>query len=378
MVRARALNLLHINDTFAPGGTERFIVEQARWLASEGVDIKVTALSSPLSLLENISEFSWCSLGHSPRNATLACAAALRRLIRSSQPTVVHTHSFFGLLTQRIAFPWKRPYRLVTTLHNQGYLAWPARSVREKLRKRIHGWLLKDCDRITSVSEAVASHYQEQFALQEILVLPNPLPQDVNQNTVPKDLNKDDSWPPRRLVIPGRITKEKGHLLALTRLAELKLAGYPITVRILGDGPLREEVEQAIGQLGLSESVQILPNLSRVEFLQHFQSSDLCLIPSVQEGFGIVAIEAMALGVPVLANSTGGLLEVIKDNVSGWTISMGSPDSLVSWFRSQSREPVNHEKIVEQGFNRAKDFSIDGIGNRWLTLYSKLFVFDQN
>ena len=93
---------------------------------------------------------------------------------------------------------------------------------------------------------------------------------------------------------------------------------------MVGDGPEAQAAHQQVAALGLSDRVHFLGKQQRV--VELLSISDLCLLPSEKESFGLAALEAMACGVPVIASMAGGLPEVIKEGVTGYMLPVGEAE----------------------------------------------------
>ena len=100
----------------------------------------------------------------------------------------------------------------------------------------------------------------------------------------------------------------------------------PATLVMIGDGPERVDAENEARELGVTEDVRFLGRLDSVASL--LQASDLFVLPSQTESFGLAALEAMACGSPVVASRAGGLTEVIDDGVNGILEPVGSVEAM--------------------------------------------------
>lgn len=115
----------------------------------------------------------------------------------------------------------------------------------------------------------------------------------------------------------GRFTFQKGYLLGLLAIEELKKSGVRFIWKIVGDGPGVEEVLYHIHALGLSDCVEWLGKKNRDEVLTLYNDVDIYFLPSVYEGIANVCLEAMAMELPVVATKSGGMEEVIENEIDG-------------------------------------------------------------
>lgn len=136
---------------------------------------------------------------------------------------------------------------------------------------------------------------------------------------------------PPRLVYVGRLSPEKGviHLLrALARRREAGASSMP-TLTILGDGPQRKELAHAATALGLDDIVVFRGHMNRVSLSAELQRADVCVQPSLTEGFSKAWLDAMAHGVPVLSSHVGAAASVIEgEGVRGWLVPPGDEAAL--------------------------------------------------
>jgi glycosyltransferase involved in cell wall biosynthesis len=115
------------------------------------------------------------------------------------------------------------------------------------------------------------------------------------------------------LLFVGRLVSVKGADLAIAALDRLHQQGIDTTLTICGDGPEREALEGQARRAGLRNSVHFEGWTDPEELAMHYRRSELLLVPSRYEPFGIVALEAIAGGCPVVAAKTGGLPEAVGD-----------------------------------------------------------------
>jgi glycosyltransferase involved in cell wall biosynthesis len=133
--------------------------------------------------------------------------------------------------------------------------------------------------------------------------------------------------PHLRLGIAGRLASEKGHDLLLRAIKRLTQKHPHISLKIAGDGPLKEKLKGLVQELQLEKEV-IFCGYQR-DMVSFLESIDIFILSSHYEGFGLVLVEAMAAGLPVVATDVGGVKEVIVDGKTGLAVPPGQEDELV-------------------------------------------------
>jgi len=144
----------------------------------------------------------------------------------------------------------------------------------------------------------------------------------------------------------------------------------PATLIMIGDGPERDDAEREARELGVAADVRFLGRIDTVAPL--LQQSDLFVLPTQSESFGLAALEAMACGVPVVGSRAGGLPEVIEDGVSGILEPPGSVEAMGRRASELLRDPERHRAMAESAAARARLYSADLIVPRYESLYQSV------
>lgn len=144
----------------------------------------------------------------------------------------------------------------------------------------------------------------------------------------------------------------------------------PATLLMIGDGPERDDAEREARTLEVGDDVRFLGRLDSVASL--LQASDLFLLPSQSESFGLAALEAMACGAPVVATKTGGLPEVIVDGETGILEPAGSVEAMARRAVALLRDPARHLQMREAAVAAAREFSADRIVPQYEALYERI------
>ena len=132
----------------------------------------------------------------------------------------------------------------------------------------------------------------------------------------------------RRLVCVGRLAEQKGHLVLLDAAALLASEGRDFEIALVGDGPLRSEIERRIATLGLGDRVRLLGWRDGSGVRDEILRSRALVLPSFAEGLPVVLMEALALGRPAISTYVAGIPELIEPGVNGWLVPAGSAEAL--------------------------------------------------
>lgn len=177
----------------------------------------------------------------------------------------------------------------------------------------------------------------------------------------------------RRHPRSGRVVLCVARMYPRKRVADLLEAalllrrGIPeVRVRIVGKGPEWESVVRAHRALGLGETVALLGDVSREQLADEYVNADLFCLPSVQEGFGIVFLEAMAAGLPVVACRAAAIPEVVEDGVTGVLVPPRDPGALAEAMRDLLASPERRRTMGEAGRHAVARFTPERVAARLL------------
>jgi colanic acid/amylovoran biosynthesis glycosyltransferase len=157
------------------------------------------------------------------------------------------------------------------------------------------------------------------------------------------------------LVCVGRLCEEKGQLLLLQAVSQLASVGLQCNLTLVGDGPLRTEIESLIKEYGLSEQVKITGWASGAEVQKYIMNSRALILPSFAEGLPVVIMEALALERPVISTYIAGIPELVKPGINGWLVPSGSVEALTEVMREVLQLPTeNLEQMGKAGLASVK------------------------
>src|ERR1051326_5061972 len=147
-------------------------------------------------------------------------------------------------------------------------------------------------------------------------------------------------------------------------------AQLPATLLLVGDGPDRDAAEQQVDSLGLRKDVRFLGKVENVGDV--LRGSDLFVLPSATESFGLAALEAMACGVPVVASAAGGIPEVVEDGKTGCLAPPGDVATMAARALQILTDTGTQQRMAQAAAARALEFSADHVVPRYEQLYEEV------
>ena len=159
-----------------------------------------------------------------------------------------------------------------------------------------------------------------------------------------------------RLVSIGRISEQKGQTILIHAAARLQERGHDFELVIVGDGPMRREIEQLIDQASLRDRVRITGYLGSHGVFEQLLAARVLVLPSFAEGLPVVFFEALALGRPVISSYIAGHPELIEAGVNGWLVPAGAVEPLVdAMAEALTADSVELERMGRAGAVRVAE-----------------------
>jgi phosphatidyl-myo-inositol dimannoside synthase len=157
------------------------------------------------------------------------------------------------------------------------------------------------------------------------------------------------------------------HLHELVEAAVLLRARIPtVAVRIVGKGPEYERLRALVQRLRLAGTVDLLGDVSASRLAVEYVSAHCFCLPTVQEGFGIVFVEAMAAGLPVVGCRAAAVPEVVQHGRTGLLVAPGRVDELAEALAQVLDDPEMRRTMGEAGMERVESLDIDRVACQWL------------
>jgi colanic acid/amylovoran biosynthesis glycosyltransferase len=160
---------------------------------------------------------------------------------------------------------------------------------------------------------------------------------------------------PLRVLSVGRLHWKKGYEYALAAIARLRVVGVDVEYRIVGDGGYRDAIESTARQLGIEDRVHLLGVTPADGVRDEMQNADVLLHSAVSEGFCLVALEAQAMELPVVASDADGLPDNVRDGETGYVVPRRDPHALAEKLALLAADDDLRRRLGAAGRRRATD-----------------------
>ena len=178
---------------------------------------------------------------------------------------------------------------------------------------------------------------------------------------------------PYKLVSTGRLHWAKGLEFGLLAVRALVDRGHDVHYEIIGAGPEEGRVRFAIHDLGLMDRVTLAGAKSSADVHAALETADVYILPSVSEGVSNAALEAMAIGVPIVTTNAGGMAEAVTDAVDGLVVPTRAPEKMADAVEILLADPVKRLELGLAGRRRVeRDFSIERQITKFVAEYEAL------
>jgi glycogen synthase len=269
---------------------------------------------------------------------------------------------------------------LLTTIHateHGRHQGW----VEEHPQSYIHGverWITNRSDRVIACSYYMREQIADIFGVEEhrVTVIPNGIdPEDLQPHDAPRleRLRSGFAAADEHLVLlVGRLVYEKGFQIALEAMPAL-IERLPDTRFVVaGSGTHEAELRRQASELGLGEQGKFLGWIGDDVLHSLYRIADVCVVPSIYEPFGLVALEAMASGCPCIVADTGGLREVVPHGEVGLRFRAGDPDDLVEVTARVLSDADLGRRLVAEAHDHVRRFDWIDVAERTSASYELL------
>jgi len=364
------------------GGAERFSIDLSEQLIKTGCEVDLCAFfrmhtkaeDDWLARLQEIGLpvfFATTWAGPNRLGSYISGSKTLKGLVESKGHNVLHSHFQQGTY----AALWLRSKLntpvVMRTAHN--VVEWEPGFV-GKAKETISDFFYpRFLDAEVGVSTAITEKLKKRYPTQG-----NKLPPVLIYNGINLPSAKPISLEPEivkktfTVGSVGRLAEQKGYTHLLAAIPQVLQRHPEVTLVLLGDGELRSELEAQVRQLGLENHVTIAGQVNNV--LERLEGFDLFVSSSLWEGLPTVIMEAMAVGVPVIATDISGSREMISHKENGWLVAPADSSSLANAIIELVENPQLRHQLSKAGKECVKQYSIEEIAKSYMTLYESLLM----
>jgi len=249
--------------------------------------------------------------------------SALHQIVERVSPNIIQTHGVKSHFLVRLSglsqrYPW--------VAFHHGYTATDAKM---RAYNQLDRWSLRAARKVVTVSQAMAADLAHRgVPPDKILVVHNSVGAAdllaLNEGAASNEQWRDSA---RRVILSvGRLSREKGHIDLISAMALLKSADRDSKLILVGDGPERVALEQAVDRFDLFDRVTFTGQVNDVR--PYYKMADVVALPSYSEGSPNVVLEAMAAGVPIVATKVGGVPEILQDGANSLLVAPHDPRAM--------------------------------------------------
>ncbi len=392
--KLKKIELTHIICSLGYGGAERFLIDLIKNTDREKYEISVLCVIEGGPLVKEL-ELNGVKVFIIGKKTKLGISTIWKiyKYLKKKKIQIVHTHLFAGDTWGRIAAVLARTPIIISTEHSINF--------NEGIIKRlVKKFLSHFTDKIIAISQTVKENSQRRDWInpEKIEVIYNGInlekfsKLDSRFHGNDKEKNGDDIT----LGFVGRLEKEKGakYLIETMGLIEKNEKGHPefisgskniftnkkednrfrnkfgmtkLKLKILGDGTQRKNLEIMSDQFGLKDKIKFLGFKNNPS--EFYQEIDILIIPSLWEGLSIVALEAMAFGVPIIASNSGGLKEIIEDGKTGILFEPENSKDLTEKILWAIGNPDKMNSMVKKAKIKVENFDIKKKAKKYERIY---------
>lgn len=316
------MKILMVQNIDGVAGSERYLLQIMPMLKEQGFEVEFL-IFQPQNPLQGIAEFTFqlenIGIKYYTLKRRFTSLFNLKKIIENGKFDIVHSHlihaDLYVSIIRRLS---RKKWKFISTKHgyNEQYMEDHGLTVVDKFSKYnyVARFAEKAVDKSIAVSFGLKNIY-EGFNIRSkngMKVIYHGISE--KEMGKPKELSNSKH---RRIALLGRLVPLKGHITAINFIKELNKT-LDCSLDIVGEGYLKEDLKRYVQEIGISEKVNFIGYTNNPK--EFINNADLVMLTSKAEGFGLVLIEAMSMGVPVMSNDAPAMNEIIEDGINGYLI----------------------------------------------------------
>ncbi|TDX42927.1 hypothetical protein C7954_11938 [Halanaerobium congolense] len=367
------MKILHIINNLGSGGAEKLIKDTLPILnKKENIEAELLLLTDKNNVFAESLKKQGVKINviradniYSPINVIL-----IRKFIKNNDFDIIHAHLFPTLYWATLAAKtlFNRKFKLIFTEHNTHY-----RRRDYILFRPIEKLIYKEFDKVISISQKTETNLIDWLGVEKktkFIIVENGIDiQQFNEAEVysKKKLCSTCNLDNIFITMVGRFSEQKDQK---TLIRALKQLDNNVHLFLVGEGKLLNEHKEYVKNLNLNDRVHFLGFRNDIERI--LKTSDIVVLSSFWEGFGLAAVEGMAAGKPVIASDVSGLRKVVKG--AGLLFEQGNEKELADIINKLIKDDNYYNKIVKKCVKRADNYDLDKMVDSLVTTYKRLLL----
>lgn len=340
-----------VTGSMGRGGAERVISLLSNYYAEKGWDVEIVMLLHSYigyELNDKVKVFD-CSYSGGIKKGFLQTILKLRKYFNNTEPNIIVCFMAQNcLLTGLALLGLKRNIIMSERID-------PYKVKRNFLYRKLLDYFYLHANKVIFQTKRASSYFSQ--AIQDnSCIIGNPI-------TVNCDKQDIQNTKKHRIVTAGRMTEQKNQAMLIKAFAEVRKCYPEYTLTIYGEGVLRKKLELLCETLELNEVIDLPGNVPDLH--QQIRNAEIFVLPSNFEGFSNALLEAMMMGLPVIATNCAGCDEVIKTGKNGILIDVGDTNALIESLKHLIANKEYRLQLAEAGKMSVQQFKTENIIYKW-------------
>lgn len=283
--------------------------------------------------------------------------SVLKKLLKNEEYDIVSIQylGYWSVLFLLSGYANKMPYTV--SIHGADINAVKASGLRSYFQKRI----LEKAKTVISNSAYLAEQAEKRLGISL----------EGKKQIVFNGIHTENYYPApnlqsaNKVVTLGRFVYKKGFDVFLDAIRQVKTKIPNLSVVMAGDGSELQRCKELAQSYGLSDTVEFVGKIKNSEVPDFLRQARLFVLPSRDEPFGIVVLEALACGIPTIITDSGGATEIVDDNVNGYVVPVENPEAMAEKIAALLNDNAKSEAFRQKGLKKVQLFSIDNVVKKY-------------
>jgi len=310
----------------------------------------------------------------------------IEEVVRSLNLDIIHSHQPYSLGWEAAKFAKKLNIPMVLTYHIDyesyyRYIFFVPKTISQKIINWVVNRYCRKCDAVIAPSSAINNLLFNDGIKKSVYIIPSGIDIDQFAKNFGKRTKIRNKYGVKEneilLITASRTIPEKNIEFLIRAFAIINQSKKNAKLMIVGDGSMKAELENSVKELGLQESVIFAGLLDKEGMIAHYQASDIFVFASLTETQGLVVVEAMAAGLPVVAIKANGIEDMVKNGDDGILTDNVEENFAENVIKLMENENLR-KKMSENAKINAQEFRIEPWVDKIVKLYKELIERKKN